>query len=47
MVDGRSSGKSLFPIMLMNPIIDKLLGKDLETSALKLKKILEQEISSE
>lgn len=40
-------GKNKFPMMLMNPIIDKILGKDLEASALKLKEILEREISAD
>lgn len=39
-------GKNRFPLMLLNPIINKLLGKDLEASAAKLKEILEKEITS-
>lgn len=40
-------GKNTFPLMLMNPIIDKILGKELESSARKLKEILEKEISAD
>jgi hypothetical protein len=41
------SGTNKFPLMLMNPFINKILGKDLEASAIKLKEILEKEISSD
>ncbi len=40
-------GKNKFPFSLMNLFIDKLLGNDLALSALKLKEILEKEISSD
>lgn len=36
-------GRNRFPYNLMNLMIDKLLGKDLETSLTNLKKILERE----
>lgn len=39
-------GKNQFPMNLMNVMMDKLLGKDLEESAAKLKEILEKEISN-
>jgi uncharacterized protein YndB with AHSA1/START domain len=40
-------GKNKFPFTLMNPFMDKLLGKDLETSSANLKEILELEIASQ
>jgi len=39
-------GKNQFPMTIMNLMMDKLLGKDLEESAAKLKEILEHEISN-
>ena len=39
-------GKNKYPLTLMNPLMDKLLGKDLETSSMILKEILELEIAS-
>ena len=36
-------GNNKYPMNLMNPIIDKLLGKDLEISLVTLKNILEKE----
>jgi uncharacterized protein YndB with AHSA1/START domain len=39
-------GKNKFPLTLMNPLMDNLLGKDLATSAATLKDILEKEIST-
>ena len=39
-------GKNKYPLTLMNPLMDKLLGKDLETSSMILKGILELEIAS-
>lgn len=39
-------GKNQFPMSIMNLMMDKLLGKDLEESAAKLKEILEHEISN-
>jgi uncharacterized protein YndB with AHSA1/START domain len=40
-------GKNKFPLTLMNPFMDRILGKDLEISAAKLKEILELEIASQ
>jgi uncharacterized protein YndB with AHSA1/START domain len=40
-------GKNKFPLTLMNPFMDKLLGKDLEISSAKLKEILEFEKDSQ
>jgi uncharacterized protein YndB with AHSA1/START domain len=40
-------GKNKYPLTLMNPLMDKLLGKDLETSSSNLKEILELEIASQ
>lgn len=39
-------GKNQFPMNIMNLMMDKLLGKDLEESAARLKAILEHEISN-
>jgi uncharacterized protein YndB with AHSA1/START domain len=39
-------GKNQFPLTLMNPFMDQLLGKDLEKSSANLKEILELEIAS-
>ena len=39
-------GRNQFPMSIMNLVMDKLLGKDLEESAAKLKAILEHEISN-
>jgi hypothetical protein len=41
------SGTNKFPFILMNPFMNKILGKDLGASAIKLKEILEEEISSD
>lgn len=40
-------GKNKFPLTLMNPLMDKLLGKDLAASAANLKEILELEIAAQ
>jgi uncharacterized protein YndB with AHSA1/START domain len=40
-------GKNKFPLTLMNPLMDKLIGKDLAKSAANLKEILEIEIVSQ
>ena len=40
-------GENKFPLTIMNPLMDKLLGNDIATSAANLKKILEFEIAAQ
>ncbi len=41
------NGGNKFPLTIMNPLMDKLLGNDIATSAANLKKILEFEIGAQ